>query len=71
MRDAFQNQLIEGDSVAFVFGVSSNTLRRGIVTGLSTIGKTSLLQIVEDSPDGTSTTLKVHPAQVCKLVLPA
>ena len=71
MTDAFHNLLIIGDAVAFVYGSATNTLQRGIVTGDSICGKTRLLEIVSDSPDGISTTLKIHPAQVCKLVVPA
>lgn len=70
MTDAFNNVLIIGDDVAFVYGSATNTLQRGIVTGDSICGKTRLLEIVLDSPDG-STTLKIHPSQVCKLVVPA
>jgi len=67
MKDAFNTELTIGDPVAFVYGVSSNTLRRGMVTGVTKIRGLTFLQIVESSPDGTTTTFQIHPAQVAKL----
>lgn len=65
LYDAFNTDVMIGDHVAFVHGL--NTLQRGLVTGCETIRGVMLVQLVVKNLDGTTTTLRVHPAQCVKL----
>jgi hypothetical protein len=65
MKD-FQGTVLHlGDRVAF--GEFSGMLSDAIVTGSVSIGKTTLIELVQTLGDGTTRTLKEHSSKLCKL----